>query len=119
MYNNCVDVLFLSENEVQYNKSQGLNLGGHTLIHVDLTILNYAVSWRNPRKSLSAYGDAGVIEINDDDFASKARMFANHGSLRKHHYKFDRINIRLGGLQVAILSVKLPHIFECVEECVF
>lgn len=65
-----------------------------------------------PGKNLGAYGDAGAIISNDDAFAVKARMFANHGALKKHHHEIEGINSRMDGLQAAILSVKLPHILE-------
>jgi len=63
-----------------------------------------------PGKNLGAYGDAGAIITNDNEFAQKARMFANHGSLKKHEHELEGINSRLDGLQAAILSVKLPYI---------
>ena len=65
-----------------------------------------------PSKNLGAYGDAGAIITNDDEFAQKARMFANHGSLRKHEHELEGINSRMDGLQAAILSVKLRYIHE-------
>ena len=65
-----------------------------------------------PGKNLGAYGDAGCIVSNDDEFAKKARMFANHGSLIKHKHEFEGINSRMDGIQAAILSVKLPYIQE-------
>ncbi len=65
-----------------------------------------------PGKNLGAYGDAGAIITDDDEFATQARMFANHGALKKHHHEIEGINSRMDGLQAAILSVKLPHIHE-------
>lgn len=65
-----------------------------------------------PGKNLGAYGDAGAIISNDDDFAVKARMYANHGALIKHKHEFEGINSRLDGMQAAILSVKLNYIEE-------
>ncbi len=65
-----------------------------------------------PGKNLGAYGDAGAIVTNDDEFAIKARMFANHGALKKHHHEIEGINSRMDGIQAAILSVKLPYILE-------
>jgi dTDP-4-amino-4,6-dideoxygalactose transaminase len=65
-----------------------------------------------PGKNLGAYGDAGAIISNDDDFAVKARMYANHGALIKHQHQIEGMNSRLDGMQAAILSVKLKHIFE-------
>ncbi len=63
-----------------------------------------------PGKNLGAYGDAGGIITNDDEFADKARMFANHGSLIKHQHKIEGINSRMDAIQAAILSIKLNYI---------
>lgn len=65
-----------------------------------------------PGKNLGAYGDAGAIITNDDELADNMRMFANHGSLKKHEHQIEGINSRMDGLQAAILSVKLSHILE-------
>jgi dTDP-4-amino-4,6-dideoxygalactose transaminase len=69
-----------------------------------------------PGKNLGAYGDAGCIITNDDDFALKCRMYAGHGALKKHQHEMEGINSRLDGIQAAILSVKLPHILKWTEE---
>jgi dTDP-4-amino-4,6-dideoxygalactose transaminase len=63
-----------------------------------------------PGKNLGAYGDAGCIITNDDKFADRCRMFANHGSLQKHDHQMEGINSRLDSLQAAILNVKLRYI---------
>jgi dTDP-4-amino-4,6-dideoxygalactose transaminase len=65
-----------------------------------------------PGKNLGAYGDAGAIITNDDELASRMRMYANHGALKKHDHKMEGVNSRLDGLQAAILSAKLRHIHE-------
>jgi len=65
-----------------------------------------------PGKNLGAYGDAGAIISNDDEFSKKARMYANHGALVKHEHEIEGINSRLDGLQAAILSAKLPYILD-------
>jgi dTDP-4-amino-4,6-dideoxygalactose transaminase len=65
-----------------------------------------------PGKNLGAYGDAGAIITNDDDFARRARLFANHGSLQKHIHEIEGINSRLDAIQAVVLSTKLPHIDE-------
>jgi len=63
-----------------------------------------------PGKNLGAYGDAGAIISNDDEFAAKARMFANHGSPAKHKHDMEGINSRMDSLQAVILNVKLQYI---------
>jgi dTDP-4-amino-4,6-dideoxygalactose transaminase len=65
-----------------------------------------------PGKNLGAYGDAGAITTNDDELAVRARMFANHGALKKHHHKIEGVNSRMDGLQAAVLTVKLRYIHE-------
>ncbi|MGE0770174.1 MAG: DegT/DnrJ/EryC1/StrS family aminotransferase [Cyclobacteriaceae bacterium] len=65
-----------------------------------------------PGKNLGAYGDAGAIITNDDQLASKARMYANHGALKKHEHLVEGINSRLDTLQASILLAKLPHLKE-------
>ena len=63
-----------------------------------------------PGKNLGAYGDAGAIISRDEQFSTRARMFANHGCLVKHQHEIEGINSRLDGIQAAVLSVKLKHI---------
>jgi dTDP-4-amino-4,6-dideoxygalactose transaminase len=63
-----------------------------------------------PGKNLGAYGDAGCIVTNDADLATKCRMFANHGALKKHEHEIEGVNSRLDGIQAAVLNVKLPNL---------
>jgi dTDP-4-amino-4,6-dideoxygalactose transaminase len=63
-----------------------------------------------PGKNLGAYGDGGAIVTSNDEWALKARMFANHGRVGKYDHEIEGINSRLDGLQAAILSVKLKHL---------
>ncbi len=72
-----------------------------------------------PSKNLGAYGDAGCIITSDDVFAEKCRMYANHGSLKKHQHQIEGINSRLDGLQAAILNVKLPYILNWIDRRIY
>jgi len=63
-----------------------------------------------PSKNLGAYGDAGCVVTNNDEIASYARRFSNHGGLSKHEHLFEGINSRMDEMQAAILSVKLNHV---------
>lgn len=69
-----------------------------------------------PGKNLGAYGDAGCVVTDDDELATKIRMYANHGALKKHEHQIEGINSRLDGLQAAILSVKSNHILKWTEQ---
>ena len=65
-----------------------------------------------PGKNLGAYGDAGAVITDDDDYARKVRLFANHGSLQKHIHEIEGINSRMDAIQAVVLTVKLNHIDE-------
>lgn len=69
-----------------------------------------------PGKNLGAYGDAGAIITNDDELATRMRMFANHGALKKHFHKMEGINSRMDGMQAAILRIKLKYINQWNKE---
>jgi dTDP-4-amino-4,6-dideoxygalactose transaminase len=68
-----------------------------------------------PGKNLGAYGDAGCIITNDNELATRCRMFARHGALVKHEHLIEGINSRMDGLQAAILGVKLRHILNWTD----
>jgi len=63
-----------------------------------------------PGKNLGAYGDGGAIVTNNKELAETCRMLADHGRLEKYTHKMAGYNMRLDGLQAAILSVKLKHL---------
>lgn len=68
-----------------------------------------------PGKNLGAYGDAGAIVTDNVEWATMARMTANHGRTKKYDHDFEGVNSRLDGLQAAVLNVKLRHIEEWTE----
>ncbi|NPU84689.1 MAG: DegT/DnrJ/EryC1/StrS family aminotransferase [Syntrophaceae bacterium] len=63
-----------------------------------------------PGKNLGAYGDGGAIVTNNDAWAEKARMIANHGRAGKYDHELEGVNSRLDGIQAAILEAKLKHL---------
>jgi dTDP-4-amino-4,6-dideoxygalactose transaminase len=69
-----------------------------------------------PGKNLGAYGDAGALVTDNAEWASAARMLANHGRTKKYDHDFEGVNSRLDGLQAAILSVKLRHLEQWTEQ---
>jgi dTDP-4-amino-4,6-dideoxygalactose transaminase len=68
-----------------------------------------------PGKNLGAYGDAGAIVTDNEEWAMRARVFANHGSKEKYDHHIEGVNSRLDGLQAAILGVKLRHLDRWTE----
>lgn len=63
-----------------------------------------------PGKNLGAYGDAGAIVTNDDQFANHARMLSDHGRTDKYTHTEVGFGYRLDSMQAAILRAKLPHL---------
>jgi dTDP-4-amino-4,6-dideoxygalactose transaminase len=69
-----------------------------------------------PGKNLGAYGDGGAIVTNNETWALRARMLANHGRTKKYDHDLEGVNSRLDGIQAAILGVKLRYLDEWTEK---
>lgn len=65
-----------------------------------------------PSKNLGAYGDGGMIIMNDHEAAEKIRMFRNHGSKGGYRHEFVGYNSRLDEIQAGVLLVKFRRIDE-------
>ncbi len=65
-----------------------------------------------PTKNLGAYGDAGMIITNDEEFYKKIVMLRNLGQTDRYHHNLPGFNNRMDELQAAILRVKLKHLAE-------
>jgi len=63
-----------------------------------------------PSKNLGAYGDGGAIVTDNDELATKIKMYANHGRIEKYNHEIEGTNSRLDSLQAAILDVKLKYL---------
>jgi len=63
-----------------------------------------------PTKNLGAFGDAGAICTNDDQFAEMCRKLRVHGSGHMYIHEFVGGMFRLSAIQAAVLSVKLKYL---------
>jgi dTDP-4-amino-4,6-dideoxygalactose transaminase len=63
-----------------------------------------------PTKNLGAYGDAGMIVTNNEEFHKRIVMLRNLGQTDRYHHKLAGFNNRMDELQAAILRVKLGHL---------
>ncbi len=63
-----------------------------------------------PGKNLGAYGEAGIIFTNNEAFATKMKMFRDHGQSKKYYHDIIGWNARMDGFQGAVLSTKLKHL---------
>src|SRR6185312_4337923 len=62
-----------------------------------------------PSKNLGCYGDGGAIFTDDDTFATRLKMIANHGQSRRYYHEIVGCNSRLDSIQAAVLNVKLKR----------
>ncbi|MFP4144429.1 MAG: DegT/DnrJ/EryC1/StrS family aminotransferase [Phycisphaeraceae bacterium] len=69
-----------------------------------------------PTKILPTLGDAGAVTTDDDELARKIRMLRVHGSDVGYHYPLIGGNFRIDAVHAAILSIKLQHCEQWLEE---
>ena len=65
-----------------------------------------------PSKNLGAYGDGGMIVLNNRRVSGTIRELRNHGSSGAYRHTRVGFNSRLDEIQAAILLVKFRHIDE-------
>ncbi|WP_077923829.1 DegT/DnrJ/EryC1/StrS aminotransferase family protein [Spirosoma sp. 209] len=63
-----------------------------------------------PGKNLGAYGEAGGITTNHRPYYDHVLSLRNHGSQTRYYHDEIGYNMRMDGLQGAILSIKLRYI---------
>ena len=63
-----------------------------------------------PGKNLGAYGEGGMVTTNNPEFARTIRMLRDWGAEKKYHHVLKGYNMRLEGMQGAILRVKLKYL---------
>ncbi len=69
-----------------------------------------------PSKNLGAFGDGGMVILNDASVASDIRKLRNHGSGGAYRHESIGFNSRLDEIQAGILLVKFKHIDEYNEK---
>lgn len=63
-----------------------------------------------PTKNLGAFGDAGLLVVNNSDFSEKATRMRVHGMHERYQHIDVGGNFRMDTIQAAILQVKLMHL---------
>ncbi|MFB3819494.1 MAG: DegT/DnrJ/EryC1/StrS family aminotransferase [Candidatus Methylomirabilales bacterium] len=63
-----------------------------------------------PGKNLGAYGEGGMVTTNSAAHAKTVAMLRDWGQARKYLHVLKGYNMRLEGLQGAVLRVKLRHL---------
>jgi dTDP-4-amino-4,6-dideoxygalactose transaminase len=69
----------------------------------------------HPLKNLFAFGDGGIITVQDPELFKKLRHARNHGLVNREQCDFWSINSRLDEIQAAMLRVQLRHLDQQTE----
>ena len=64
-----------------------------------------------PAKNLGAFGDGGIITVNNKNSYKKLLALRNLGSIKKNRHFLKGLNSRLDTLQAAVLNTKLNSVF--------
>ncbi len=69
-----------------------------------------------PSKNIGAFGDAGAIVTDNEEYRDRIKMLRNYGSKVRYQNEETGINSRLDEIQAALLRVRLRHAKEMYEE---
>jgi dTDP-4-amino-4,6-dideoxygalactose transaminase len=65
-----------------------------------------------PTKNLFAFGDGGLVAVQDEEIAERIRMLRFHGSKAKKTFEFVGYNSRLDDIQATVLRIFLQELDE-------
>jgi dTDP-4-amino-4,6-dideoxygalactose transaminase len=63
-----------------------------------------------PSKNLGCCGEGGAVATRDPQLAQRMRLLRDHGSTRKYEHEIPGFNLRMQGLQGAVLRAKLVYL---------
>lgn len=63
-----------------------------------------------PSKNLGCCGEGGAVVTRDPQLAQRIRLLRDHGSTRKYEHQLPGFNMRMQGLQGAVLRTKLLYL---------
>jgi dTDP-4-amino-4,6-dideoxygalactose transaminase len=95
--------LFLVEDaaQAQGTKYKGVKVGGFG---------EMACFSHYPGKNLGTYGEGGSITTNNDKYYNHLCKLRNHSSRDKYYHDELGFNMRMGGVEGAVLGVKLKYL---------
>lgn len=68
-----------------------------------------------PGKNLGAAGEGGAVVTGNDEYARRVKMLRDWGAERKYEHVLKGYNMRLEGMQGAVLKVKMKYIEQWTE----
>lgn len=63
-----------------------------------------------PGKNLGTYGEGGCITTQNSQYSDRLKLLRDHGSSKKYYYDEIGYNMRMGGIEGAVLNVKLKYL---------
>jgi dTDP-4-amino-4,6-dideoxygalactose transaminase len=63
-----------------------------------------------PGKNLGSFGEAGAVFTNNEDYHKHIQILKNHGCSVRYHHEMIGYNMRMEGIQGAVLNLKLNYI---------
>jgi dTDP-4-amino-4,6-dideoxygalactose transaminase len=69
-----------------------------------------------PSKNLGACGEGGMVVTNNQGFAQTIQLLRDWGAAEKNVHVLKGFNYRLGGIQGAVLRVKLRYLDNWIED---
>lgn len=63
-----------------------------------------------PGKNLGAYGEGGIVTTNNQAYTDHIKRLRSHGSTIRYYHDEIGFNMRMDGIQGAILKVKLKYL---------
>lgn len=65
-----------------------------------------------PGKNIGAFGEGGAITTNNAEYYNTVNLLKNHGSSVRYHHDVVGYNMRMDGIQGAVLSTKIKYLDE-------
>jgi dTDP-4-amino-4,6-dideoxygalactose transaminase len=63
-----------------------------------------------PGKNLGAFGEGGAVTSRNPEVIRRIQVYKNHGAEKRYYHDVVGYNMRLEGIQGAVLSCKLKHL---------
>jgi dTDP-4-amino-4,6-dideoxygalactose transaminase len=63
-----------------------------------------------PGKNLGTYGEGGCVTTNNEKYYKHLLSLRNHGSTVRYYHDEVGYNMRMGGMEAAVLSIKLKYL---------